>query len=257
MAILTFSFLIVHKEFQDNITYDVEDNIVFEDVLVHICDSFGFYRNRISVTSNLGMEIDDLKSVTGRIADTYGTYFKVVVSEPNQTFVRTVANQLGGLQTVEDAFENNRDRSLDGWEAQPTTQVDGGVKDILKELIEDMFRVHTDNWTVDPDGNIEIIIIPKIDIYINQLRVDIKAEASVKTLFTKVALTCGMQLRDVVVVPLMKEAFVIDDMDMKVIELVETHGAAFLLYPNKTRENLVSSSEILAKDVAEVLEKYG
>ena len=119
-----------------------------------------------------------------------------------------------------------------------------------------MFQVHAENWTVDPQGNVEVIVFPKLDTYISQLRVDIQASSSVNQLFTKVAFTCGFQLRELIIVPLKEETSVIDNLDLEVLELVETHGSAFLLYPKEIRSNLVSSAEVLAQDVAEILKEY-
>jgi len=208
MAKLTFTFLIIDEEFQDTISYEVEPSFCLEDVIVHICNSFGF-TNFDSIRSENEEEIEDIDASVAEIADLYGDRFKLVITPPD------------------DSPEPSVDHT---WQpAEPLPYPD--QSQLIEDTIDELLNIRQAEWTVDKKGRGEIIFLPQLKSYITQLRVEFKVARAIKELIAKVAITCGYRPQEVIVAPLHKYGVILEDLDQSVEDIVAKYGSVFVIFP--------------------------
>jgi len=279
---ITFSFLILHREFQDTITYEVDPTFTFEDVINHICSSFDFDPSKVSLSSNLGMKIDNLSGTVEEIATTYGMYFKLVVDLPAVALSDPVVRDSVVGQSVEADIETTREAQFEDWHAVESSSylpveevtypaprgtagevpsgdviaIDTNEADrtpIVEEFVNQVLEIAYDRKYIDDDGLMEITVLPQINTYISQLKVKFDPDRAAKELFTKVSVTCGYLPREVLVVPLNRNPSVLRDLEPSVHDLIRTHGPAFLLFSTEQRTRIETDPQFLSTVIHQLL----
>ncbi|MHA2501412.1 MAG: hypothetical protein ACXAE3_00880 [Candidatus Kariarchaeaceae archaeon] len=233
MAKFTFTFLIVTDEFQDSVSYEIEGQAQFEEVISHLCTSFNFDRSRIELKSSLGFPIASTQVAVNDIVQQYGLYFKLMpvktdTAAPNVNFTEFAAPQ----------------------------QIQQTPTEEFNDVMDDLMEIRAQSWEVDLEGLVEITIIPQTQSLISQVKVKFDARSQATLFFSYVSKILEEQETDVIVAVVGENVTVIEDLNLPLVDIINKHGSVFFIYPLSMKEEVENKSVLEGERMRDLIFKY-
>jgi len=252
MVDVTFTFLLIHPDYQDSITYQVNEKLSFEDVISHICSSFDYDRKNVEVRSSLGFEVDDFDIENGEIANLYGVYYKFIVREELPPAIGHDSKSIEYSEQIEKTVS-----------AEPQSQRNQvstdeiGEEEVLHDVLDDLILINSETWKIADDGTAEVAFFPRVNTsIITQLQVRYHTQDSFKDLIAEVSAICGMLPDDVLLVPLQEDTSIIESFSGELIDFLNQYGAVYIIYHMDKKEQLATQQDQMAEQVRQLIYKY-